>query len=81
MHEDAVRDELLSPPELGEWLLSFGLVETELTEEESFLTEEYTNRFSKLSTYDCIALAIAKCRQITLMTGDNPLSIRAESTE
>ncbi len=79
MNVDAVRDELLSPPELGKNLLKLGLVETELTEEEFFLAEEYMNRFAKPSVYDCIALAIAKCRNIILMTGDSPLRKAAKA--
>lgn len=83
MNVDAVHDELLSPSELGENLLKLGLVETELTEEEFFLAEEYRNRFSKPSVYDCVALAIAKCRNIILMTGDGPLrkAAKAEGVE
>ena len=73
MDEDAVRDELLSPQGLGDKLKSLGLQETELTEDEFYLVEEYMNRFAKLSTYDCIALSIAKRRGITLLTGDGPL--------
>ena len=41
MNNDAVQDELLSPPGLGERLKCLGLRETELTEEEFFLAEEY----------------------------------------
>lgn len=73
MNGDAVRDELLFPPGLNERLIAFGLVETELTEKEFFLVEEYTERFAKLSVYDCVALAIAKCCAIVLMTGDKLL--------
>lgn len=73
MNEDAVRDELLSPLGLGGNLLALGLVKTELTEEEFYLTEKYVGRFPKLSIYDCVALAIAKSRGISLMTGDGLL--------
>lgn len=73
MNTDAVHDELLSPPELGNRLISLGLVETELTEEEFFLAEEYKERFMRLSIFDCVALAIAKYRNIVLLTGDMPL--------
>ncbi len=79
MNEDAVHDELLSPPELSKNLLGLGLVETELTEEEFFLAEKYVVCFSKLSTYDCVALAIAKCRNITLLSGDGSLRKAAQS--
>lgn len=73
MNVDAVHDELLAPPDLGKNLLSLGLVETELTEEEFFLAGEYVERFVKLSVYDAVALSIAKCRNIVLMTGDGAL--------
>ena len=78
MNNDAIEDELLSPPGLGEKLISFGLVATELTEEEFFLAEEYMGRFTKPSIYDCVALAIAKCRNIILLTGDGPLRKAAQ---
>lgn len=83
MNEDAVHDELLSPPGLGKKLLSLGLKETELTEEEFFMAEEYMTRFAKPSIYDCVALAIAKCRNIVLLTGDGPLrkAAKAEGVE
>lgn len=73
MNEDAVHDELLSPPELSKNLLALGLIATELTEEEFLLAETYAARLSKLSIYDCVALAIAKCRRIILLTGDGSL--------
>ncbi len=41
--------------------------------DEFFLAKEYGNSYKKLSVYDRIALAIAKCRQITLLTGDGAL--------
>lgn len=78
MNDDAVHDELLAPPDLGERLLILGLVETELSEEEFYLAEEYMARYSRPSKYDCIALAIAKCRGIILMTGDGALRKAAQ---
>lgn len=62
MSEEAVEDELLSPPGLGEQLTSLGLVSVENTIDEFLLADEYGNRYKKLSVYDRIALAIAKCR-------------------
>lgn len=79
MNDDAVQDELLSPPGLGENLKSLGLQETELTEDEFFLAEEYMSRFAKPSMFDCIALAIAKKRGIVLLTGDGPLRKAAQA--
>ena len=79
MNSDAIEDELLSPPGLGQNLLQLGLQETELTEEEFFLAEEYMNRYAKPSIYDCVALAIAKVRGIILLTGDGPLRKAAKA--
>lgn len=73
MNQDAFDEELLSPPDFKEQLLSAGLVSTELTDAEFFLAEEYGLRYRKLSTHDRIALAIAKQRNITLLTGDQAL--------
>ena len=81
MNTDAIQDEILSPPGLGEELKSLGLQETELTEEEFFLASEYTERFRKLSVYDCVALAIAEVRGIVLLTGDGPLRKAAKKED
>ena len=81
MNTDAVKDELLSPPGLGRLLVSYGLVPVEITIEEFFLAEEYGNAYKKLSIYDRIALAIAKCRNITLLTGDGALRKAAKKEE
>lgn len=73
MNNDAVEDELLSPPGLGDKLLQLGLQAVELTTDEFYLAEEYTTKYAKPSLHDCIALAIAKSRGIILLTGDGPL--------
>ncbi len=73
MDGDAVEDELLNPPGIADKLIKMGLQKTELTAEEFFAAEEFVNRYAKLSLYDCIALAIAKIRNLTLLTGDGPL--------
>lgn len=73
MNEDAITDELLSPKELKENLVKLGLQAVELSEEEFYLAEEYNTRYAKPSLYDCVALAIAKVRDIPLLTGDEPL--------
>ncbi len=78
MNEDAIEDELLSPKELRENLVGLGLQAVELLEEEFYLAEEYNAKYAKPSLYDCVALAIAKVRGITLMTGDGPLRKAAE---
>lgn len=73
MNDETVDDELLSPPGLSGELLQLGLQKTELTEDEFFMAEEFTLKYAKPSVYDCIALAIAKIRGLTLLTGDGPL--------
>lgn len=73
MDSDAIEDELLNPPDIGDRLVKKGLQKTELTEEEFLLAEALTSKYTKPSLYDCIALAIAKVRGITLLTGDGPL--------
>ena len=73
MNDETVENEMLSPPGLCNKLLQMGLEKTELTEEEFYLTETLTARYAKPSVYDCIALAIAKVRGLTLLTGDGPL--------
>ena len=73
MSKDAVVDELLSPPGLGEELMTYGLVPVDITIEEFFLAQRYGSRYTRLSTYDRIALAIAKERKIILLTGDGAL--------
>lgn len=73
MDEDTIHDELLAPEELGDELLKLGLQATELTEEEYWMADEFAMKYTKPSRYDCIALAIAKCRHIVLLTGDKAL--------
>jgi len=73
MSSDAIRDELLSPPGCSDKLLSLGLQPIEIDDDELLLTIEYGLQYPKLSTYDRIALAIAKNRQIILLTGDGVL--------
>ncbi len=73
MSKESVEDELLVPAGLGEELVSYGLLPVEMTIEEFFLAESYGIQYRRLSRYDRIALAIAKERNITLLTGDNHL--------
>lgn len=79
MNQDAIDEELLSPPDFKEQLISAGLVATELTDDEFFLAEEYGSCYRKLSVHDRIALAIAKKRNIILLTGDLALRKAAKS--
>ena len=73
INQDAIEDEIRTPPGLGKKLIQLGLQKTQLSEEEFFFVEELVERYIKLSLYDCIALTIAKARGITLLTGDGPL--------
>ncbi len=73
MSKEAVEDELLSPPGLGAELISYGLIPIEITIEEFFRAQQYGTIYSRLSTYDRIALAVAKERKIVLLTGDGAL--------
>lgn len=60
-------------------MIKMGLHKTELTEEEFFLAEELSEKYVKPSSFDCIALAIAKVRGIILLTGDGPLRKAAKA--
>ncbi len=73
MYHEALDNEVLYCNGLKQSLLSAGLIETDLTNEEFYYTEELADSFHQLSRYDCIALAIAKCRGIKLLTGDKAL--------
>ena len=73
MNEDAVSNELLQPEGLGEKLTGLGLQAVSMIEEEFYLAEKLIEKYRKPSSYDCIALAIAKCRKIVLLTGDGAL--------
>lgn len=81
MSRDAVEEELLSPPGLGRQLVSCGLVPVEISIEEFFLAEQYGQNYKSLSTHDRVALAIAKNRQITLLTGDKALRKAAQNED
>ena len=78
MSRDAVDEELLSPPGLGRELVSCGLVPVDISIEEFCLAEQYGYSYRKLSIHDRVALAIAKNRQITLLTGDGALRKAAQ---
>lgn len=56
-----------------EEIIKNGLLAIDLTIEEFFLAEEYGNKYLALSKWDRIALAIAKTRNMKLLTGDMPL--------
>lgn len=73
MYYEALQEEIREP----EWLLSDlrkrGLEDVDLSEDEFFYADRITEKYRQLSIYDRTALAIAKHRNITLLTGDNNL--------
>ena len=73
IYKEALREEVVSPPDLLSRLVSLGLEGVEITEEEFFYAEDLAENYVKLSGYDRIALAIAKVRKICLLTGDAAL--------
>lgn len=79
MDREAIEDEMLNPPDIGKKLVNYGLCATEMTEEEFYLAEKFSDKYKKPSTYDCIALAIAKSRKLILLTGDKALRKAAQA--
>lgn len=77
--EEALREEIVSPPELLAKLIKYGLTGVELTTEEFFYAEMLGGKYVRLSGYDRTALAIARERGIPLMTGDRALRKAAEA--
>lgn len=79
MYNEALLEEIREP----KWLLSDlkkrGLEAVDLSEEEFFYAGEIAEKYRKLSKYDRTALAIAKHRKITLLTGDNNLRKAAKA--
>lgn len=78
MYKEALRKEIINPPELLTDLQKRGLIGVGLTIEEFFYADELSKKYVKLSGYDRTALAVAKYRKIPLLTGDNPLRKAAE---
>ena len=78
MYKEALRKEIINPPELLTDLQRRGLIGVDLTIEEFFYADELSKKYVKLSGYDRTALAVAKYRKIPLLTGDNPLRKVAE---
>lgn len=60
-------------------LIANGLQSVDITIDEFFLAEEYANKYLSLSKWDRISLAIAKIRNIKLLTGD--MSLRKAATK
>ena len=80
MYRDSFESELLSPVWLKKRLLDLGIRCIEIDLAEFNLVGELSLKYRKkhLSREDCVALAIAKHRNITLMTGDKRLREAAE---
>ncbi len=74
----AFDDELIRSEKLRDVLHECGLLITEISDEEFILAQHFKNVYTKLSTYDAFALAIAKHRTWVLLTGDKPLRTAAD---
>lgn len=71
-------DELLEPKGIQEELLENGLLCVSMNDDEFTLARKVYEENPKLSFYDCVAFAVAKCREWDLMTGDKRLRRYAE---
>ena len=60
MSRDAVNDELLSPPGLGQKLTSYGLVSVDIFTDKCLFAGLYGFRYTKPSINDCGALALGE---------------------
>ncbi len=70
MYEESINSELISPLNFRNDLLNLGLKSVDITIDEFLLADLWGNIYPKLSIQDRIALAIAKKRNIILLTGD-----------
>lgn len=73
MWEEAVDNEIRSPEGLRQKLIEYGLLPVQITADEYWLADELGDKYAGISAYDAVALAIAKSRDIVLMTGDKRL--------
>lgn len=73
MFYEALENEVLSPADLVSDLTKLGLVGVKIDTEEFYCTFELAKKYKRLSIYDRVALAIAKKRNILLLTGENAL--------
>lgn len=73
LSEEALEDELLTPPGVDKCLVDYGLISLKITDEEFLYAITIRNKYPKLSIYDAIALAISKKRAFILLTGDKRL--------
>ena len=79
MSSEVMARELLSPKDLPEKLLAAGLQQTDINEDEYWLAIDLRLKYRKLSEADAVALAIAKNRSITLLSGDGALRKAAKA--
>lgn len=77
MYTESMESELLNPEGFKDQLAEAGLVGVDITIEEFLLAQSWGPLYPKLSIQDRIALAIAKQRDITLLTGDKALRMAA----
>ena len=75
----ALDDEVLTPIDQAPRLLQKGLLAVDLSDDELDLYMSLAGKYRRLSTYDAIALSIAKSRSIVLLTGDKALRNAAEA--
>lgn len=78
IEESIFYDELLEPKGIQEELLENGLLCVSMSDEEFTLARKVYEKNPKLSFYDCVAFAVAKCREWDLLTGDKRLRRYAE---
>lgn len=79
MYTESIDSELISPSGFREDLLKAGLKGVDITIEEFLLADFWGILYPKLSIQDRIALAIAKHRDIVLLTGD--MALRKAATK
>ncbi len=79
MSGEAMDTELLTPEISADYLMSLGLVRVDLTETELSSAMAFGDMYIRLSFNDRIAMAIAKNRDMILLTSDGPLRKAAES--
>ncbi len=77
--QDTFDGEFIKSQTLRDDLKKLGLQTVQITNEEFTEAITYQARYPALSTYDTFALAIAKKRRWTLLTGDMPLRRAAAS--
>ncbi len=78
MSAETMDAELQYPSDLSARLEAFGLMRTELQDDEYHLALSLGSKYKQLSSYDTFALAIAKNRDIPILTGDGALRKAAE---